>query len=83
MSVQRYNTVPELIAHLGPLEWKLFSEFGQEDYMFLMEMWASVVEDNFDEWCQKYDPDFVEHIMDLSIQANQITKIYDNKKLCH
>jgi len=83
MSVQRYHTLPELIANLGPLEWKLFIEFGQEDYMHLMEMWASVTEDNFDEWCENKDPELVEHIMELSTMANQITKMYDNKKLSH
>jgi predicted acetyltransferase len=83
MAIQRYETLPELIANLGPMEHKLFSEFGQENYMYLMEMWASVVENNFDEWCENYDQEFIEHVMELSTKANKLTKMYDNKKLSH
>jgi len=83
MSIQRFNTLPELIANLGPLELKLYDEFGEEDYMLLMELWASVEENQFDEWYDKTDADVAERAIELSQIASQITKMYEGKKLVH
>jgi hypothetical protein len=83
MSVQRFNSLPELIANLGPIELKLYDELGAEDYLLLMDLWASVEEDSFDEWYDNTDADIAEHAIELSQIASQITKIYEGKKLLH
>jgi hypothetical protein len=83
MSIQRFNTLPELIANLGPLELKLYDELGEEDYILLMELWASVEEDQFDEWYDSTDADVAERAIELSHIASQITKMYEGKKLLH
>jgi hypothetical protein len=83
MSIQRFNTLPELIANLGPLELKLYDELGEEDYILLMELWASVEEDQFDEWYDNTDAEVAERAIELSQIASQITKMYEGKKLVH
>ncbi len=83
MSIQRFNTLPELIANLGPLELKLYDELGEEDYILLMELWASVEEDQFDEWYDNTDAEIAERAIELSQIASQITKMYEGKKLVH
>lgn len=83
MSVHRFNSMPQLIANLGPLETLLYNEFGEEDYMCLMEMYASVAEDNFDEWYDSHDSEFADYIVDLSYRANLITSKYAGKKMAH
>jgi hypothetical protein len=83
MSVQRFNTLPELIANLGPLELKLYDEFGAEDYLLLMDLWASVEEDSFEEWYDNTDSEIAERAIELSQIASQITKIYEGQKLLH
>lgn len=83
MSVQRFNSLAELIAHMSPLELKLYDEFGEEDYLDLMAMWASIEEDTFDEWYENTDPEQVEYLSELSNQASKITKMYDARKMLH
>jgi len=83
MSVQRFNTLPELIAHLGPLELKLYDEFGEDDYLLLMDLWASVEENCFDEWYDNTESEVAERAIELSQIASQITKMYEGKKLLH
>jgi len=83
MSVQRFNTLPELIANLGPLELKLYDEFGQEDYLLLMDLWESVHEDTFEEWYNNTESEVAERAIELSQIATQITKMYDSKKMLH
>jgi len=83
MSVQRFDTLPELIAKLNPLELKLYKEFGHDDYMNLMEMWASIEEDTFDEWYENTEPETVEYLTELSNRASKMTKMYDTSKLVH
>lgn len=82
-TIQKFNTLPEMIAHLGPLETLLYKEFGQEDYLHLMEMYASVVEDNFDEWYDSLDEEYADHIVEISHQARIITERFDTKKMLH
>jgi len=72
-----------LIANLGPLELKLYDELGEEDYILLMELWASVEEDQFDEWYDNTDAEVAERAIELSQIASQITKMYEGKKLVH
>ena len=83
MSVYRYNSVAELIAHLGPMELKLYNEFGRKDYVHLMDLWASVDEDAFDEWYDRMDPELAEHIIELSSEASHLYNMYDSAKLMH
>jgi hypothetical protein len=83
MSVYRYNSIAELIAHLGPMELKLYNEFGRQDYVHLMEMWACVDENKFDSWYDNTDPELAEHILDLSSEASHLYRMYDSVKLLH
>lgn len=83
MSVQKFHSLPEMLAHLGPMETLLLKEFGQEDYLNLMEMWASVEDDTFDEWYDTLDSDYAEYIVDLSHRANFLTRGLNSKKMLH
>jgi len=81
--IQKFNTLPELIANLGPVESKLYDEFGKDDYMLLMDLWASVAQNQFDEWYDNTEAEVAERAIELSQIASQITKMYEGKKLLH
>lgn len=83
MSIQHYDTLPELIANLGPVELRLYDEFGEEDYLNLMDMWASVAEDNFEEWYNNTDIELAEYIIELSDRASKIIKMVKVEHLIH
>lgn len=83
MMIQKFNTLPELIANLGPIESKLYDEFGRDDYMLLMDLWASVAQNQFDEWYSNTETEVAERAIELSQIAGQITKIYEGKNLLH
>lgn len=83
MSVYRYSSVAEMIAHLGPIDLKVYNELGKEDYIHVMEMWASVDSDKFDEWYDSMDPELAEHILEVSNEAGYIYGLYDNNKMVH
>ena len=82
-NIQVYDTLPELIANLGPLELKIYDELGQEDYLLLMALWASVANDEFDEWYKNTEEDIAEHAIELSQIASKITQQYAKSKLLH
>ena len=84
MSVHEYDTLAELVANLGPIELKLYNEFGADDYMHLMHMWAAIAQDKFEEFCEEYDLDEIEYISEISHRANQIVHMCgDKNKLVH
>lgn len=83
MSVHRYSSVAELVAHLGPVDLKLYNQIGRDNYIQLMEMWACVDNDEFEEWYDNTDPEVAEHILELSSEADQIFRMYDSNKFLH
>jgi hypothetical protein len=81
--VQVYDSLPELIANLGPLELKIYDELGQEDYLHLMSLWASIANDEFDEWYANTEEELAEHVIELSQIASKITAQFSKTKLLH
>ena len=80
MYPQRFDSLPKHLALLSPLDAHLCSELGRKNYVDLMEMYASIEEDLFDEWYESMDPKHAEYIMELDNVARTIINTQTDKR---